>query len=80
MPHMLNVFTPRRWELLAYLREHGPMRIADLARRLQRNYKNVHDDISALLEWNAVQRDDNGRIDVPWDAIDLHLPLQRKAA
>jgi len=80
MPQMLNVFTQRRWELLAYLREHGPLRIAELARKLQRDYKNVHGDIAALLEWNAVQRDDSHRVYVPWDAIDLHLPLQRKAA
>jgi len=80
MPQMLGVFTQRRWELIQYLREHGPMRIVDLARHLKRDYKNVHGDIAALVEWQVVWRDDRQQVYVPWDEIDLRLPLQRKAA
>ncbi|MBK6865322.1 MAG: hypothetical protein IPG91_18305 [Ideonella sp.] len=75
---MLAVFTPKRWELIARLREIGPVTTAQLARTLERDYKNVHADVAALSEGLAVQRDDDGRVCVPWAAIvvDMKLPAQ----
>ncbi len=80
LPQLLSTFTPRRWELLKFLSEHGPMAVAELARALGRDYKNVHGDIAALSEWMAVARELDGRVSVPWDELDLRLPLQHKAA
>ena len=73
---MLAVFTPKRWELIARLRETGPLTTAELARKLDRDYKNVHADVAALSEWLAVQRTEDGRVQVPWSAIvvDMKLP------
>ena len=78
---MLSVFTPKRWDLLAALREHGAMCIAELARLLQRDYKNVHNDVERLMEWLAIERDANGKIFTPYSEIvvDVHLPQQRVA-
>jgi predicted transcriptional regulator len=75
---MLAVFTPKRWELIAKLREIGPVTTAQLARTLERDYKNVHADVAALSEWLAVQRDEDGRVSVPWAEIivDMKLPAQ----
>lgn len=80
LPQMLAVFTPKRWELLSYLSEQGPLTVAELARALKRDYKNVHGDVAALSEWLVVERDERGRVLVPWDEIDFRLPLQHKAA
>lgn len=80
LPQMLAVFTPKRWELIAFLGKHGPLSVAALARGLRRNYKNVHNDVAALMEWKVVERNDGGRVFVPWDEIDLHLPLMKSAA
>lgn len=78
---LFGVFTPKRWDLLATLREAGPLTIAELARRLRRDYKNVHGDVEKLLEWQAVEKDDQGRIVAPYDEIvvDVRLPQQRAA-
>lgn len=78
---MLAAFTPRRWELIAALREAGPLTVAELARKLARNYKNVHTDVAQLIEWMAVERVDDGRVQVPRSEIvvDMKLP-QRLAA
>jgi predicted transcriptional regulator len=78
---MFAAFTPRRWELIAALREQGPLTVAELARRLGRNYKNVHGDVTQLVEWMAVERDADGQVHVPWTEIivDMKLP-QRQAA
>ena len=80
LPQFFAVFTPRRWELVSTLRRSGPLSIAGLARQLHRNYKNVHEDIVALMQWETVRRDENHRVFVPWDEIDLRLPLVQKVA
>ena len=78
---LFAVFTPRRWDLLAVLREDGPMTIAELARRVQRDYKNVHSDIEKLAEWQAVEKDDKKRVFAPYSEIlvDVLLPRGRAA-
>lgn len=78
---LFAVFTPKRWDLLAALREAGPMTIAELARHVRRDYKNVHGDVEKLIEWQAVVKDDQGRIAAPYDEIvvDVRLPQKRAA-
>lgn len=78
---MFAVFTPRRWDLLAALREGGPMTIAELARRVNRDYKNVHGDVEKLIEWLAVEKNEQGRVHAPYAEIvvDVHLPSRRAA-
>lgn len=77
---MLAVFTPKRWELIARLRESGPLTTAELARKLDRDYKNVHADVAALSEWLAVQRVEDGRVHVPWSEIVVDLKLPKRLA
>lgn len=79
--HMLAVFTPKRWDLLAALREIGPVTIAELARHANRDYKNVHNDIDRLIEWHAVEKDGQGRIFAPYDEVlvDVRMPEGRAA-
>ncbi len=81
MGQMLGVLTPKRWELLAVLRESGPMSVAALARKLGRDYKNVHGDVEKLIEWMAVERDDAGRVFAPFAEIvvDVRLPAGEAA-
>jgi len=75
------VFTPRRWDLLAVLREGGPMTIAELARRVKRDYKNVHGDVDKLSEWQAIEKDKQNRVVAPYTEIvvDIRLPQGRAA-
>jgi predicted transcriptional regulator len=77
---LFAVFTPRRWDLLAALREAGPTTTADLARRVKRDYKNVHSDVRKLIEWRAVEKDDQGRIFTPYTEIVVDVRLPELAA
>jgi predicted transcriptional regulator len=77
---MLATFTPKRWELIAALCEVGPMTVAELARFLGRNYKNVHADVQQLIEWMALERGDDGRVSVPWSEIVVDMKLPERAA
>jgi predicted transcriptional regulator len=78
---LLAIFTPRRWDLLAALREDGPMTVAALARRLKRDYKNVHSDVEKLVEWQALEKDEQNRVVAPFSEImmDVRLPMGRAA-
>lgn len=77
---MLATFTPKRWELIAALREAGPLTVAGLARHLGRDYKNVHTDVTQLIEWMAVERLEDGRVHVPWSEIVVDMKLPERAA
>ena len=75
-----EAFTPKRWELVESLKAAGPLTIYALAKRLGRHYRNVHKDVTALMQWMVIEKDAAGRIFVPWDEIDVRWPLVREAA
>jgi len=72
---LASVLTPRRLELMKTLRQHGPLSVRALAKQLQRDYKNVHADVSALEEVDLIQRTEEKLLIAPWDVIDAHLRL-----
>ena len=78
---LFSVFTPKRWELIGALREGGAMTVAELARQLKRDYKNVHNDCERLIEWMAIEKDENGLVFAPYAEIvvDMKLPDRRAA-
>jgi predicted transcriptional regulator len=69
LPLLLRTLTPARWELLERLRDAGPLSIYELARRLERDYKNVHTDVTALAKIGLIERAADGRVSVPWDVV-----------
>lgn len=75
-----EVFTPKRWELVEALKAAGPLSIYALAKRLARHYRNVHKDVTALIEWTVIEKDAAGHVFVPWDEIDVRWPLVKHAA
>ncbi|TRW95894.1 hypothetical protein [Candidatus Methylobacter oryzae] len=75
-----EVFTPKRWELVESLKAAGPLTIYALAKRLGRHYRNVHKDVTALMEWLVVEKDASGKVFVPWDEIDVRCPLLSRVA
>jgi len=44
-----------------------------------RNYSNVHRDVAALEDLALIERDDEGRVFVPFDAIEAYIPLAKAA-
>jgi predicted transcriptional regulator len=69
LPLLLRTLTPARWALLERLREAGPLTIYELAKRLERDYKNVHTDVTALAKLGLIARSEDGRVSVPWDVV-----------
>lgn len=52
-----SVMTPKRYELLRYVRSHPVRSIAALARGIGRDYKRVHEDVEALSEIGLIERE-----------------------
>ena len=69
LPLLLRTLTPARWALLERLREAGPLSIYELAKRLGRDYKNVHTDVTALVKIGLIERSDDAQVRVPWDIV-----------
>ena len=68
LPLLLKTLTPARWALLDRLRADGPLSIYELCKRLDRDYKNVHTDVTALLNLQLIERKEH-KVWVPWDVV-----------
>ena len=75
LPLLLKTLSPARLELLQKLREAGPVSIYELAKRLQRNYKNVHTDVTQLATLGLIEKGNDNRITAPWDLLRAELSL-----
>ncbi len=65
-PELLwKVLTAKRWELLKALCGAGPVSICEAARRVDRDVKAVHGDVTALLSAGVLDRAEGGGIVFP---------------
>jgi predicted transcriptional regulator len=69
LPQLLKALSPARWGLLEELRRAGPLSIYELAKRLRRNYKNVHTDVTQLAALGVIERAGDNRVLVPWEVL-----------
>ena len=76
-PELLwQVLTTKRWELLKALCGAGPVSIREAARRVNRDVKAVHGDITALLSVGVLSRAEGGGIVFPFEAVKVEFLLQ----
>ena len=75
LPALLKNLSPARWALLENLRTKGACSIYELAKRLGRDYKNVHTDVARLAELGLIERRADSRVAVAWDVIRAELAL-----
>jgi predicted transcriptional regulator len=72
LPLLLRTLTPARWALVERLKKDGPLSVYQLAKRLERDYKNVHTDVAQLLRLGIVERQGEG-VAVPWELLRAEL-------
>jgi len=75
LPLLLRTLSPARWSVLERLKAGGPMSIYELAKRLARDYKNVHTDVARLAELGLIERRADGGVAVPWEVVRAELQL-----
>ena len=71
-----QVLTAKRWELLKVLCGAGPISIREAARRVGRDVKAVHSDVTALLSAGVLSRAESGGIEFPFEAVKVEFLLQ----
>ena len=76
-PELLwQVLTAKRWELLKALCGAGPVSIREAARRVGRDVKAVHSDVTALLSAGVLSRAEGGGVEFPFEAVKVEFLLQ----
>ncbi len=74
--------TERRWAIVTALLGQGTLAVRELARRVGRDVKRVHEDVQVLAELGLVERDEAGGVLCPYSDvhIDMHVQHDRAAA
>ena len=76
-PELLwQVLTAKRWELLKALCGAGAISIREAARRVDRDVKAVHGDVTALINAGLIDRTDKGGIVFSFDAVKVEFLLR----
>lgn len=73
-----KVLTAKRWEILHAMTGQGELSIREVARRVGRDVKAVHGDVTALVHAGVLERTENG-IAFPYDAVHVDFTLSRAA-
>lgn len=76
---LFSELTPARVDLLDTLRRVGPCSVYALAKAAERNYSNVHSDISRLEELGLLERTEDNQVSVPYESVEILVPLAQVA-
>ncbi len=76
-PELLwKVLTAKRWELLKAMCGAGPVTVREASRRVGRDVKAVHSDLTALLSVGVLYRTESGQVEFPYEAVKVEFLLQ----
>ena len=70
--------TENRWELVQALQKDGAAGVRELAQRVGRDVRRVHDDVIALLELGLIEKNSKGKLLCPFE--DIHVDMHLKVA
>ena len=71
---MLDTLSPRRLELLRFVRQHGAGNVRLLAQALGRDYKNIYQDVATLEAAGLLLREGR-KLTAPWDELQANVSL-----
>ena len=70
--------TERRWAIVRALQGQGEIALRELARRVERDVKRVHDDVQQLIELGLVECGEAGGVVCPFAKV--HIDMELRAA
>jgi len=77
---MFKMLSDNRWSLLKALCGAGQIGVRELARRVGRDVRAVHNDVSALVKMGVIDRSDKGKLLFPYRHIKVQFELDALAA
>lgn len=75
---MHKILSPKRLEIVRALCGREPMSIRELARRVGRDFKGVHTDVTALIGAGLIDQEDR-KICFPYDRIHVEFDIDAAA-
>jgi predicted transcriptional regulator len=76
---LMRTLTVKRWEILQALTGQSEMSIREVARRVGRDVKAVHGDVTALIQAGVIDRTDGGVV-FPYDSVHVDFTLTKAKA
>jgi len=76
---LFTELTSTRLDLLYSLKNIAPCSVHALAQTIARNYTEVYNDVIRLERLSLIERTDDEMIIVPFDAIEILMPLAKVA-
>jgi len=73
-----RLLSPKRLQMLNYLKRHQVNSISELAEKLKRDYKNVYSDLKLFEELGIVKFEKKNGNTIPYvvyDELDIKIPL-----
>ncbi len=70
--------TEKRWDLVQALQKGGTVGVRELARRVKRDVRRVHDDVGVLIDLGLIEKNDQGKLQCPY--TDIHVDMHLKVA
>jgi predicted transcriptional regulator len=72
---MHRVLSPARLDIVRTMAGQGPMSIRELARRVGRDFKAIHTDVTMLINAGVIDRDGGGIV-FPYDRIHFEFDIE----
>jgi predicted transcriptional regulator len=76
---LFSMMTPKRWAVVRTMLGAGPLSIREVARRVGRDVKGVHSDVTALLNCGVLDRTREGKVVFPFNAVRVNFTLEAAA-
>ena len=75
-----RILTGKRWDILTAMAGAGEMSIREVARKVGRDVKAVHGDVTGLIKSGVVRRGESGKVIFPYDHFELRVSNRRATA
>jgi predicted transcriptional regulator len=70
-----RVLAPNRMEIVRAMTGAGPLTIREVARRVGRDFKGVHSDVTMLVNAGILERTESGGVEFPYDRVHVEFDL-----
>jgi len=76
---LFSAITEKRLELIRHVAKHERLNTRQLSQQLERDYKNVYNDVKDLVELGLLDKDEGGLLTAPYDEIVIHTTVRDAA-
>ena len=70
-----RVLAPKRMEIVCVMTGAGPLTIREVARRVGRDFKGGHSDVTLLLGAGILERTESGLVEFPYDRVRVEFDV-----